>query len=436
MACRSCSPASSKPVPTEGTVRSLTQICNVLQVLKVSIQEHSLRNLSFLSYNLLNFGPHTSPPSKPSTMAKDQGVSGRIETTVSIAMTMVSFLAVSFYNVLELSIIIFMTFKRRQGLYYWSLQAATWGIATYSLGFVFKYFQVITVDMISISLVVFGWYFMVTGQSIVLYSRLGLIVQNRTKMRWILTMIISNAVIGHIPTSVFAFGANSPKPGPFIPLYSVYEKIQITLFFVQETIISGLYVYETVKFLKPTGDIKGPRARKVLTHLIYVNIMVILMDITLLGTEYSGHYEIQTTYKAALYSVKLKMEFSILNQLLEITQANRQATYPRSSNGVALDTLRPGKHPKRGTRTSLGHNAYAKMDQSQEAEVKDGSISVVKTAHVTVEAINPAPHDGATTGNSGGMEVTQGKSEHGWTKPKSGRLSPSSSEVQFAEAGF
>jgi hypothetical protein len=76
-----------------------------------------------------------------------------------------------------------------------------------------------------------------------------------------------------------------------------------------------------------------------MTHLIYVNIMVILMDVTLLGTEYSGHYEIQTTYKAAVCSVKLKMEFSILNQLPEITQGNHQASYPRSSNGMTLDTF-------------------------------------------------------------------------------------------------
>jgi hypothetical protein len=115
-------------------------------------------------------------------------------------------------------------------------------------------------------------------------------------------------------------------------------------------------VYETVKILRLVANIKGLRARKVVTHLIYVNIMVILMDVTLLGTEYSGHYEIQTTYKAAVYSVKLKMEFSILNQLPEITQANHQASYPRSSNGMTLDTFTHGKHPERGTRACFGHN--------------------------------------------------------------------------------
>ncbi|KAF1958103.1 hypothetical protein CC80DRAFT_470363 [Byssothecium circinans] len=369
-------------------------------------------------------------------MGDNQGLSGGIQTTDAIAMTMVSFLAISFYNVLELCVIISVTFKRRRGLYYWSLQTATLGIAIYSLGFAFKFFQVIRVDMLSMSLVVFGWYCMVTGQSVVLYSRLGLIVRNPTKIRWILIMIISNAIIGHIPTSVFAFGANSPKPGPFVPLYAAYEKVQVTLFFVQETVISGLYVYETVKFLKPASNIKGPRARKVMTHLIYVNIMIILMDITLLGTEYSGHYEIQTTYKAALYSIKLKIEFSILNQLREITQATSQASYAQGGDSVALDTLRRGKHPKRATRISIGHNAYAEMDRSHEVEVEDGTISVVKTTQVQVDEITPVSRDGASTRNEECLEATQGKSGPAWTKPKSGRLSPSSSELQFAERGF
>jgi hypothetical protein len=135
---------------------------------------------------------------------------------------MVSFLAIAFYNVLELSIATFATFERHQGLYYWSLQAATWGIATYLLGFVLEYFQVIKLDMLCISPVVFGWYFMVTGQSVVLYSRLGLLVKSSMKMRWILIMIIANAIISHIPTSVFAFGANSRTQS--LSFNSIYKK--------------------------------------------------------------------------------------------------------------------------------------------------------------------------------------------------------------------
>jgi hypothetical protein len=349
---------------------------------------------------------------------------------------MVSFLAIAFYNVLELSMTTFMTFKRHRGLYYWSLQAATWGIAIYALGFVLKYFQVITLDMLSIALVVFGWYLMVTGQSIVLYSRLSLVVQNRRKIRWVLIMIIANAIISHIPTSVFAFGANSRNPKPFISLYSLYEKIQITLFFVQETIISSLYVFETIKILRPPDNIIGIRARKVLTHLIYVNIMIILMDITLLGTEYSGHYEIQTTYKAALYSVKLKMEFYILNQLVAISQANREVSCSYSNNSVTLETWNRGIHPKRRTRTSFDPNVHAYTDPSQQAEGRNDTISIVRMTQVMAEQTNTESCDTDRKGNEEDLAVINDKPKPVWTKTKSGRSSLSLSEMQFAEAGF
>jgi hypothetical protein len=67
--------------------------------------------------------------------------------------------------------------------------------------------------------------------------------------------------------------------------------------------------------LRPAVDDWSRKARRIIIHLIAVNIIIILMDITLLGTEYADQYQIQTTYKGALYSIKLVMEFSILEQL-------------------------------------------------------------------------------------------------------------------------
>ena len=40
----------------------------------------------------------------------------------------------------------------------------------------------------------------------------------------------------------------------------------------------------------------------------------------MLGFGFSGYYQIQTTFKAAVYSVKLKVEFSVLNRLVGIVK--------------------------------------------------------------------------------------------------------------------
>jgi hypothetical protein len=106
----------------------------------------------------------------------------------------------------------------------------------------------------------------------------------------------------------------------YAAIYNIYEKVQVTAFCIQEFIISGLYVYETRKFLKPSETFRERRAKRVMKHLIYINLLIIFMDMALLVTEYANLYEIQTTLKGAVYGVKLKLEFIILNQLMEISK--------------------------------------------------------------------------------------------------------------------
>jgi hypothetical protein len=63
-------------------------------------------------------------------------------------------------------------------------------------------------------------------------------------------MIIFNAVILHIQTGVLCYLAYSPLFSRFVVPSAVYEKVHISVFFVQESIISGLYMYATCKLLR------------------------------------------------------------------------------------------------------------------------------------------------------------------------------------------
>jgi hypothetical protein len=246
----------------------------------------------------------------------DDDIGSTFEIPFPIAMTMAAFLAIALYNVIELNFMIFSTFKRRSGLYFWSMIVATWSIVPYSLGFTFKFFQVMKPSYILVTIAYSGWCFMVTGQSLVLYSRLHLVVRSERKLRWVLYMIILDTIICDVPVGVFAYGSYSKNPARYVALYSIYEKVQVTIYFLQEGIISGLYVFETLRILRESVNIRRNSPRKVMKHLIYMNLFIIIFDLTLLSTEYAGYYNIQTTYKAALYSIKLKIEFRILNQLL------------------------------------------------------------------------------------------------------------------------
>ncbi|KAH7268948.1 uncharacterized protein BKA55DRAFT_629504 [Fusarium redolens] len=247
------------------------------------------------------------------------------------AFVIACFLAIAMYNFIELNYSILITFKRWGGLYFWSFVAATWGILPYTIGFILKDFRPETNPYIYVTLIVVGWWPMVTGKSMVLYSRLHLVLRHPRILRAVLIAIYVDAVICYVPTTILVYGSNSSNPGPFVNPYSIWEKVQVTIFFLQELVISGLYILATTKLLRVTAITGRDGHRDVMRHLIGVSILVVILDITILALEYANLYSLQTSYKAFAYSVKLKLEFSILNRLVAVMQGRRGS----SSTGAA-----------------------------------------------------------------------------------------------------
>jgi hypothetical protein len=148
-------------------------------------------------------------------------------------------------------------------------------------------------------------------------------------------MIITNGILLHSITTVLTFGANSNNLtektlNRFIYGYSVMEKIQMVIFFVQELIISVIYIKETTRLLKLSEsvnddiesvvDVRSSHVRKTMYQLIAINAIIIAMDCVLLGFEFANFYLIQTTLKGAVYSIKLKLEFAVLGRLVQIVR--------------------------------------------------------------------------------------------------------------------
>ncbi|KAH6873650.1 hypothetical protein B0T10DRAFT_588755 [Thelonectria olida] len=241
------------------------------------------------------------------------------------------FLSIAMYNALELTFIIWFTFKRHSGLYFWSFVGATWGIPFNCTGFLIRYFGSPSLGYLAGTLVSVGWIFMVTGQSLVLWSRLHLVLRNRKTLKMILWMICIDAVICHGATAPLIIGSFSSNP-KWKQAYKIVEKIQVTVFFLQEVIISCFYIFETAKLIKlelSMGNKRG--SRRLMNHLIFVNTVIIILDMTTLGLEYAGQNQYQTSYKAFVYSTKLKLEFTILNRLVEMTTGDKDASSgPRS----------------------------------------------------------------------------------------------------------
>ncbi|KAK6223610.1 integral membrane protein [Colletotrichum tabaci] len=248
------------------------------------------------------------------------GETGTISVSQVQAMVMIAFAATAYYNTIEIFFSIFTTFKRRRGRYFWSMIVANAGINVNVIAFVLRYFGYYHEAVFASSIIIpLAWYSMVTGQAIVLWSRLHLVVHSQRQIRLVLAMIVFNAVTMHIPETVIFFLANNVGKqwaGPF----KIYEKVELVVFTVQESVIAAFFLYQGYKSLKPLSAIRPKAVTNMVRHLAALFTVVFVLDTGLIILEYSDKFEIQTMCKPFVYSVKLKVEFVVLNKLLAFTR--------------------------------------------------------------------------------------------------------------------
>jgi len=344
----------------------------------------------------------------------DHGIVSNSTEDLNYTLPIVAFLSLALYNVLELAFIILFSFKNRHGLYFWSFCVATFGIVPYSLAFLLKGLGINENAIFGyVTLIVLGWVCVVTGQSVVLYSRLHLVDRNPNHLRFVLVMIIVNGIVLHTSVAVLIYGSNSSAADKFLLPYSIAEKVQVTVFFVQECIISGLYILATRKFFRGSMMHASSTKKKILWHLIIVNVMVVLLDITILGLEYSGLYKLQTSYKAFVYSVKLKLEFSILNKLMDLTRSRSASATTGVSEVPCVpcqqDFIFDGSqqmHTCREGTVALGQLDGSAMQQSRQRGRK-GNITIAADMPQPVSAGGLAPDDGIMVMTTTSVNVTR-----------------------------
>ncbi|KAI0159603.1 hypothetical protein GGR57DRAFT_520869 [Xylariaceae sp. FL1272] len=292
-----------------------------------------------------------------------------------VSMITAGFFAISVYNSVEILIFQFRTFSGPCEFYFWSLLCANTGIASYSVFALLWYFRIAPSGPMSVFVVLGSW-LMVSGQSLVLCmptvslsinslgkannpldSRLYLVVGEPLKLRWVLVMIFFVFFALQLPTSILFMCSNfnDGQDAHAATAFRIYEKIQVAAFTIQESIISGLYVHEASSALKPVRVIKGDKVTTgkslnphelfespISRELIALFILVIALDISLSESptgyittqilslivfaqpvivEYTNHFQVLTTYKPLVYSIKLKIISIALNDLLNLVKS-------------------------------------------------------------------------------------------------------------------
>ena len=143
-------------------------------------------------------------------------------------------------------------------------------------------------------------------------------------------MIITNAYILHIPMTVLFFGLNH-SDARFARPAAIFDQVQSTGFYIQDFIISGIYIYKAARAFKIIITLRSRDGRNAIIHLLYINILVVILNVLLLLTEYKLHY-VQVSFKTVVYSIKLKLEFSVLNRLQLLVHTNPYV-YQRGPEG-------------------------------------------------------------------------------------------------------
>lgn len=271
---------------------------------------------------------------EPSSLGQEPDglVGGYQGDSTGIKVIMGILVAIVLYNSIELTVLILMTFRRYKGLYFWSLTlSATVGLITSGIGNLLHFFDIGPLSL-ALALSNIGFYFLVPAQSVILYSRLHLVLFNQRLLRLLLRAVILNGIVFAILVTIMSFGSAFMQTGPWNAGYKVVERLQVTWFCVQELVISMLYIRETVKLLQ-LRPANNKRRKNIMYQLLAINILIIVMDILVVAIEFIGLYYIQVLLKVTIYSIKLKLEFAVLGKLTTIVQAGHIApTNPTESH--------------------------------------------------------------------------------------------------------
>jgi len=314
-----------------------------------------------------------------------------------IPRAMTAFTAIAWYNALELFFLLFLIFKKYSGLYFWSLLVTTISVVPYATGELALHYllhQFLPVlgawvklnnvshhTRLNEAILLSSWIIMVPGQSLVMYSRLHLISQNKIVLGFVLWMIIINAVLLCVPTAVLDIGQYTSHPEVYTRGYMIMERIQMTMFAAQEIVISLIYLCEVYKILKFALD---GNTRRAMWQLAAMNLLHLVLDLTLLAVEFLGMHMIEATLKGLIYSVKLKIEFAVLNQLVRVMR----------DRNVAKDfTINISKCTERASEETLEVTEIRQRNVPREWRLSVG-VSQILTPQITPSPVNSTRRSG------------------------------------------
>ena len=135
---------------------------------------------------------------------------------------------------------------------------------------------------------------------------------------YVLIFLLSGSFALIVPNLIFIWPAYDIDPkvsslwSPRMDIMSRIDQIGFTLI---ESVLSGIYIWSLVNLLRVKSTV---RQRRVMLDLIYVNIIAISLDLLEVIMVWLNQLGMALPIQAFSYALKLKLEFTVLNQLMAI----------------------------------------------------------------------------------------------------------------------
>ena len=146
-----------------------------------------------------------------------------LKKDLPMSMTIAAFSGISWYIGAEINTSLFILFKRRNGLYFWSCALASWGIILQPLFIILADYGLWTNLKGGIICIYLTWMIMVVPQSWLLYSRLHLIVHNDAMLKWLRVLLTFTSIVFVVPTIVIGTIAVRKQSPPWQFFFFFFE---------------------------------------------------------------------------------------------------------------------------------------------------------------------------------------------------------------------
>jgi hypothetical protein len=177
-----------------------------------------------------------------------------------------------------------------------------------------------------------------TGFGLVMYSRLYVIQQSPRFQRACLWLVIVVAVVGHSGMLAYSACGYAERYDVLQKIYNVWIYVEV-VFTMQDVVLASLYLWYFWGYMRDVPSHLRPRmqrqCRDIFALLVLAHVWVVLADCSQYALLCRRLYLARMMVLPALEAIKLKIEFFVLNKLVEVGQMKQQLL-GRQSLGSSL----------------------------------------------------------------------------------------------------